>query len=203
MSLPRFLRLAALGAAAAATVACADDPTGPRLPAAGTFRFALTGDHVAQHTGEAVFGVDGPQGNRVFGLILGADETDMANIAILRRGAERLEVGDHQIANTSDGVPDAAGAVEVLVGVGNDTSSVIGFFDGKSGTIRITRSTPALLAGTFTVVAEGLLERDGGTAEPATVEVTGAFTAEAAGAGAAARGMRIRTQDVRVRPLGR
>lgn len=202
MSIARTLRLATLGALAAATMACSDS-TGPGTPAAGTARFTLTGDYAARHTGLAVFGVDGPAGSRYFGLILGADADDMANIAILRNGTARLEVGVHEIANTSDDTPDGEGDIEVLVGVGNDTSSVVGFFDGKSGTIRVTRSTPEVLAGTFTIVARGLLEQDGGTAESAEVEVTGAFTAVAVDAAPVSRAMRIRTHDVRVRPLAR
>ena len=97
MSITRSLRLAALGAAVALAAACSDDPTGPRLPAAGTYRLALAGDYAAQHTGDAVFGVDGSEGSQYFAVLLGDDVADMANLVILRGGATRLEVGTHQV----------------------------------------------------------------------------------------------------------
>ena len=194
------LRLAAIGALLAIGAACSDDPSGPRLPAAGKFRLSLAGDFAATHAGDAIFGVDGEQGSPFFGVLLGTDEQDLANLVILRSGATRLEVGRHTIANTSDQLPDPANAVEILLGVGNASSSTVGFFDGKSGTVTITRSSADILAGTFDLVAQGLLEENGGGAEPATVRVSGAFTAEPV---AGTQGARMRVQSIRLQRLAR
>src|SRR5215213_2291156 len=112
MPITRTLRLAALGAVISLAVACSDDPTGPRLPAAGKYRLSLAGDYVASHTGDAVFGAGGPEGSRYFGVLLGDDVADMANLVILRGGATRLEVGTHTVANTTDNLPDDADDVE-------------------------------------------------------------------------------------------
>ena len=179
MSIARHLRFAALGALIALGAACSDDPSGPRLPADGTFRIDLSGDYAAKHGGQAIFGVDGDAGHEFFAVLLGTQQDDMANLVILRSGTTRLELGTHQIANTSDEAPESGNPVEVLLGVGTASSSTVGFFDGKSGTIDITKSTADIVAGTFDLVVEGLLEEDGHTAEPATLRVTGAFTAEA------------------------
>lgn len=195
MSIARTFRLAAVGTVLALAAACSDDPTGPRAPAAGKYRLELAGDYAARHTGDAVFGVDGQPGNQFFAVLLGDDVADMANLVVFRGGAARLEVGTHQIANTSDDLPDAANAVEILLGVGNDTSSTVGFFDGQSGTVTITRSSADVVAGSFALTVKGLLEEDGGTAEPATLQVSGAFTAESApgiqGARMQVRGLRV------------
>jgi hypothetical protein len=179
MSTIRTLRLATLGAVIALAAACSDDPTGPRPPAAGKYRLDLAGDYAARHTGDAVFGVDGDGENQFFAVLLGDDVADMANLIILRGGATRLEVGTHAVANTTDDLPDDADDVEILLGVGNDTSSTVGFFDGQAGTVTVTKSSADVVAGTFAVTVKGLLEEDGDNAEPATLQVSGAFTAAA------------------------
>lgn len=200
MSITRTFRLSALGALFALATACSDDPTGPRQPAAGKYRLDLAGDYAARHTGDAVFGVDGDQGSQYFAILLGDDVAEMANLVILRAGAARLEVGTHQIANTSDDAPDPANGVEILLGVGNDTSSTVGFFDGQSGTVTITKSSADVVAGSFALTVKGLLEEDGGTAEPATLQVSGAFTAESV---AGIQGARMQLRGLRVERLAR
>lgn len=200
MSITRTLRLAALGAVLALAAACSDDPTGPQPPAAGKYQLNLAGDYAARHTGDAVFGVDGEEGNEFFAVLLGDDVADMANLVILRGGTARLEVGTHQVANTSDDTPDAEGSVEILLGVGNDTSSTVGFFDGRSGSVTITKSTADVLAGTFALTVEGLLEEEGNNAEPATLQVSGAFSAESV---PGASGARMRVKELRVQRLSR
>ena len=200
MSIQRILRLASIGAALTLAAACSDDPSGPKAPAAGTFRSAFSGDYAARHSGEAVFGVDGDEGSEFFGVLLGTDEDDLANIIILREGDARLEVGTHQVANTADTEEDEADEVEILVGIGNVGSSIVGFLDGKSGTVTVTKSSATGLAGTFSVVAEGLIERNGGTAEEATVEVSGAFSALPV---AGSSQLRMRASRVEVKRLGR
>jgi hypothetical protein len=200
MSISRTFRLTAVAAVLALAAACSDDPTGPKAPAAGKYRLALAGDYAARHTGDAVFGVDGAEGAEYFAVLLGDDVADMANLVILRSGATRLEVGTHQIANTSDQVADPANSVEVLLGVGNDTSSTVGFFDGQGGTVTITKSTADVVAGTFALTVKGLLEQDGDPAEPATLQVSGAFTAEAV---AGVQGARMQVRGLRVERLSR
>ena len=194
-----IVRLVAAAAAIALAAACSDS-TGPGMPAAGTYRLNLAGDYAARHTGEAVFGVDGNEGHEYFAVLLGIEQEDMANLVILRSGTTRLELGTHQVANTTDQFPDAANAVEIMLGVGTATSSTVGFFDGKSGTVTITRSSADVLAGTFSIVAQGLLEENGGTAEPATLQVSGAFTAEPVPGTSNAR---MRVEGVRVQRLAR
>ena len=199
MSISRTLRLSALGAVLALAAACSDDPTGPRQPAAGTYRLDLAGDYAARHTGDAVFGVDGAEGEEFFAVLLGTEEEDLANLAIFRGGTTRLATGVHQVANTSDDLPDDPADVEIYLGVGNAGSSTVGFFDGKSGTVTVTQSTPDVLAGTFAIVAKGLLEENGGTAHPATVQVSGAFTARSVPGQSA----QLRLEHVRVQRLAR
>ena len=203
MSIQRLFRRASFGAAltlAAALAACSDDPSGPRLPAAGTYRSTFTGDYTGSHSGEAVFGTDGNEGEEYFGVLLGTDEDDIANIIILREGATRLEVGEHEVANTVDDSQVDEDEVEILIGIGNPGSSTVGFLDGRSGKVVVTRSAADGLAGTFSIVAEGLIERDGGTAEPAEVELTGAFSAVPV---EARSGMQMRVSGLRVRQLSR
>jgi hypothetical protein len=200
MSIQRILRLASLGAILTLAAACSDDPSGPKAPAAGTFRSDFSGDYASKHSGAAVFGVDGEEGSEYFALLLGTDEDDMANIVVLREGVARLEVGTHQVANTVDTQEDDADEVEMLVGIGNSSSSVVGFLDGKSGTVTITRSAQDGLAGSFDIVAEGLIERNGGTAQPATVRVSGAFSAVPV---TGVSGLRLKTSRIEVKPLSR
>lgn len=195
----RTLRVAALAALVPLAAACSDDdPSGPRQPALGSYRMTLAGDHAATHSGAAVFGVDGEGEEQYFGVILGVDEDDLANLIFLRSGAERLTAGTHQVANTFDSEPDDAEDVEVLLGIGNTSSSTVGFLDGESGTITVTRSTADELAGTFSITARGLIERNGGTAQPATVQITGAFNAEGVADPSSAR---MRLSRVRVQRL--
>ena len=199
----RTLRLAAVAALVPLAAACSDDdPSGPRIPSLGSYRMRLTGDHVANHTGAALFGVHGEGEGQYFGVVLGTDEDDLANLIFLRSGPTRLAVGTHQVANTTDGQQDDPDDVEVLLGLGNAESSTVGFLDGRSGTITVTRSTADELAGRFAIVADGLIERDGGNAEEATVSISGEFNAEAAGSGAAL-GSRVRLHGVRVTRLSR
>jgi hypothetical protein len=200
MSFQRLLRLASLATLLGAAAACGDDSSGPRMPAAGTHRSTFAGDYAGSHAGAAVFGADGDDETQYFGVILGADEDDVANIVILREGSTRLEVGEHDVANTVDGSDVEADEVEFLVGIGNPGSSTVGFLDGRSGTLRITRSDAAGLAGTFSIVAEGLIERDGETAEPAEVQISGAFSAIPA---EAASGLRIQATRLEVKRLSR
>ena len=203
MSIRHLFRRASLGAAltlVAVLAACSDDPSGPRLPAAGTYRSTFTGDYTGSHSGEAVFGTDGNEGAEYFGVLLGTDEDDIANIIILREGATRLEVGEHQVANTVDDSQVDEDEVEILIGIGNPGSSTVGFLDGRSGKVVVTRSAADGLAGTFSIVAEGLIERDGHTAEPAEVEITGAFSAVPV---EARSGMQMRVSGLRVRQLSR
>ena len=191
-------RLFAAAAAIALAAACSDDPAGPRMPAAGSYRLNLAGDYTARHTGEAIFGVDGNEGHEYFAVLLGVEQADMANLVMVRSGTTRFELGTHQVANTTDQFPDDEDAIEILLGVGNDTSSIVGFFDGQSGTVTITRSSDDVLAGTFSVVAKGLLEENGGTAEPATLKISGAFTAEPVPGTSNAR---MRVEGVRLQRL--
>lgn len=200
MSIQRILRLASLGAVLALAAACSDDSSGPKGPAAGTFRSTFSGDYASKHSGAAIFGVDGEAGSEYFGLLLGTDEDDLANIVVLREGAARLEVGTHQVANTVDTQTDDADEVEILVGIGNAGSPVVGFLDGKSGTVKITRSAQDGLAGSFDVVAEGLIERNGGTAQPATVRVSGDFSAVPVTGTSA---LRLQASRIRVSPIAR
>lgn len=195
----RTLRLAAVAALVPLVAACSDDDSnGPRQPQLGTYRMTLAGDHTGSHSGEAVFGVDGEGAGQYFGVVLGIDEQDLANLIFLRSGTERLAVGTHQVANTTDSEQDDAEDVEVLLGIGNSSSTTVGFLDGRSGTITVTRSTAEELAGTFTITAQGLIERDGGTAQPATVQVSGAFNAEGVAEPSSAR---VRLSRVRVQRL--
>ena len=201
MSIQRLFRRASFGAAltlAAALAACSDDPSGPRLPAAGTYRSTFTGDYTGSHSGEAVFGTDGNEGEEYFGVLLGTDEDDLANIIVLREGVARLEVGTHDVANTVDTQADDEDEVEILVGIGNEGSPVVGFLDGKSGTVTITRSAQDGLCGSFDIVAEGLIERNGGTAQPATVRVSGAFSAIPV---TGSSQLRLQTSRIQVKPL--
>lgn len=200
MSIQRLLRLASLAALLGAAAACDDDSSGPRMPAAGTYRSTFAGDYAGSHSGAAVFGVDGDEQSQYFGVLLGTDEDDVANIIILREGTARLEVGTHQVANTADGSEVDPDEVEFLVGIGNAGSSTVGFLDGRSGTLRITRSDASGLAGTFSIVAEGLIERDGETAEPAEVQLSGAFSAIPAEGESA---LRIRATRLEVKRLSR
>lgn len=198
MSTLRTLRLAALGALVALGAACSDDPSGPKAPAAGTFRSTFSGDYASRHSGAAIFGVDGEEGSEYFGVLLGTDEDDLANIIVLREGVARLEVGTHDVANTVDTQADDEDEVEILVGIGNEGSPVVGFLDGKSGTVTITRSAQDGLAGSFDIVAEGLIERNGGTAQPATVRVSGAFSAIPV---TGSSQLRLQTSRIQVKPL--
>lgn len=201
MSISRILRSGALGAALVlGVVACSDDPTGPGVPAEGTYRASFSGDLRGNVTGDAVFGVETIEQGSVFAVLLGIDEDDMANLVILRGGTTRLEAGTHPVANTADNVPVDDDEVEIYLGIGNDTSSVIGFLEGKSGTVRVTRSTTSLVEGTFDFIVEGLIEEDGGLAEEATLHVTGGFSAEHASDPVASR---LRAHAVKVRVLAR
>ena len=200
MRIARSLRLPALAAILGIVAACSDDPTGPKAPAAGKYRLDLAGDYAARHTGDALFGVDGSDGSQYFAVLLGDEVEDMANLVILRSGATRLEVGTHAVANTADQLPDDADDVEILLGVGNDTSSTVGFFDGQSGTVTITKSTADVLAGTFALTVKGLLEEDGANAEPATLQVSGAFTAAAV---PGAQDARMQVRGLRIQRLAR
>lgn len=196
----RTLRVAALAALVPLAAACSDDDaSGPRQPQLGSYRMTLAGDHAATHSGAAIFGVDGEGEDQYFGVVLGVDEDDLANLIFLRSGTARLAVGTHQVANTFDSEPDDAEDVEVLLGIGNTTSSTVGFLDGQSGTITVTRSTADELAGTFSITARGLIERNGGTAQPATVQISGAFNAEGVADPSSAR---MRLSRVRVQRLG-
>ena len=191
----RTLRLAALAAFLPLAAACSDDDAnGPSQPSLGAYRMRLTGDHVASHSGEAAFGVDGEGENQYFGVVLGTDESDLANLIFLRAGTTRFPVGTHDVANTTDTQADDPQDIEVLLGLGNTGSSLVGFLDGESGTITVTKSTATELAGSFTIVAKGLIERNGGTAQPATVQISGAFNAEAV-TGTALRGVRVKVLD--------
>ena len=197
----RTLTLAAL--AAFTLAACGDDDaSGPKLPAQGNARITLAaeGEDTTMNV-DAFFGKDWDESeeNRVFGIAIGAASENLT-IVMARPDTTQPGVGNLAIANLTDEAEDPASQLQVALVMADETS--MGVFVGKSGTVRITRSSAQALAGTVDMVVEGLVWIDGSDVPTEiTMDVTGTFNATPAPAGAVSSALEARVSGLRVKSV--
>lgn len=202
MSRIRTLTLAAL--AAFTLAACGDDDaSGPKLPAQGNARLTLTAE--GQDTTvdvDAFFGKDWDESeqNRVFAIAIGAGSENLT-VVMARPDTTQPGVGDLTVADLTGETEVPDDELQVALVMADETT--LGMFVGKSGTVRVTRSSAQALAGTIDMVVEGLVWIDGSDVPTEiTMDVTGTFNATPASAGAtASSALRARVSDLRVRGI--
>ena len=195
----RTLTLAAL--AAFSLAACSDDDaSGPKVPAQGNARITLEaeGQDTTMNV-DAFFGKDWDESgqSRVFAIAIGASNENMT-LVMARPDTTRPAIGNLTVGDlTGDSeIPDD----ELQVALVMADESTLGAFVGKSGTVRITRSTAQSLAGTIDLVVEGLVWIEGSDIPTeVTMDVTGTFNASPAPAGAASSALQARISALRIK----
>ncbi len=202
MTTSRLGRLTLAALAALSLTACSDDASGPKSPTPGHARITLAaeGDDTTMNV-DAYFGKewDESEENRVFAIASGA-ESETMTIVMARRDTVRPGIGEIAVADLTgeEEVPDDE--LQVALILADETT--LGVFAGKSGSVRVTRSSAQSLAGTIDMVVEGLIWIEGSTT-PAevTMEVTGTYNASAAPTGVPTSALEARVSDLRVRDL--
>ena len=204
MSTSRFRHLALTALAAITLAACGDDSSGPAVPALGNARITLSAEgEDTTMVVDAAFGKDWDEAgeNRVFGIAIGeAGEDASVALVMARRDTTQPGIGELEVADMTGGAAEPSDdELQVALVVSDDET--LGILVGRSGTVRITRSTAQSLAGTIDIVVEGLVWLEGST-EPVEVEmdVTGTFNATP-GDGASTGALKASISDLRARGL--
>jgi hypothetical protein len=144
----------------------------PAARAGSSFRADITGDVMAEASGEAVFGtvapVDGGPG--AFTLSLGAHD-EHGSVLFSRASGARLSPGTYTVSAREDGTDD----IRALVLTGSATSPS-GVFQGRTGTLVITSVCDSVIRGSFRIAATGFLARDP-EREDRPVTAAGSFVA--------------------------
>lgn len=180
-------RSAALLAFASFTLAaCGDDATGPKGPAAGAARLAISGDADTSFTGQAAFGVGDSGEGKVFGLVVGSEEIGV----VLVRAGDRPAAGTYNVADATDETEDPASDFGAMLI--SETTEGSGFFVSRSGSVKITSSSAGSVGGSFTMVMDGILQAPGeANGTEGTITVSGTFNANQSTGEMTVRGARI------------
>ena len=136
------------------------------------FTAELTGDATAQFFGDATFArVEGGIGApTLFTLDLGQESSGGA-VLFTRASGSRLSLGTYTISDRGDGSDD----LQALVMLGH-TERPTGVFRAQSGTLTITSASDTVLAGSFTLAANGFMA-SAPAAEDRQVSASGSFRA--------------------------